>query len=91
MLAITTGCGAAVGILGYLPTILLLAPLLAACCTIAQRLPPRTAYLCVGLSGAAVITAALAGGPASEPLVLKTAAPAAWLLLPAASAGSTTP
>ncbi|MFE9404866.1 sensor histidine kinase [Streptomyces sp. NPDC006530] len=84
VLAITAVCGAAIGALGYLPTILLLAPLLIALYTATLRCPPRVAYLGVSLSAAAVIVAALLGGPAHEPLVLKTAAPAAWLLLPAA-------
>ncbi|MEU6165753.1 sensor histidine kinase [Streptomyces tanashiensis] len=84
VLAITTLAAVADGALGYLPTILLLAPLMVALYTVTLHRPPRTAYLHVGLSTAAVIAGALLGGPAQEPLVLKTAAPSAWLLLPAA-------
>ncbi|MFI9320060.1 sensor histidine kinase [Kitasatospora aureofaciens] len=84
VLAITTACTAAYGALGYLPTILLLAPLAVALYTVTLHHPPRRAYLDAGLSTAAVVVAAVLGGPAREPLVLKTVAPAAWLLLPAA-------
>lgn len=84
VLAVTTACAAVDGALGYLPTILLLAPLLAALYATTLHLPPRAAYLYVILSAAVVITAALLGAPRREPLVLKTVAPAAWILLPAA-------
>ncbi|WP_244256981.1 sensor histidine kinase [Kitasatospora cineracea] len=86
-LAVTNLCAVAVCAIGYLPTILLLAPLMVALYEVTVRLPARASYPAVMLSVGSVIVAALLGGSATEPIVLKTAAPVAWLLLPAALGG----
>ncbi|TDT98332.1 signal transduction histidine kinase [Streptomyces sp. 846.5] len=82
VIAVTTGCAVGVAALGYLLTVLLLGPLMVALFALAFRTDRRTANTFALTTIGLLVVTAIAAGPADEPLVLKTIAPAAWLLLP---------
>ncbi|MFC4508390.1 MULTISPECIES: sensor histidine kinase [Streptomyces] len=79
---LTLACATAASALGYLLTVLLLAPLMVALYTLAAATDRRTANTFAFTSVALLIGTGLAAGPPSEPLVLKLLGPTAWLLLP---------
>ena len=82
VLAVITGCAVGVAALGYLLTVLLLGPVMVALFALAYRTDRRTANTFALTTIGLLVVTAMAAGPAAEPLVLKTIAPAAWLLLP---------
>jgi signal transduction histidine kinase len=75
--------------LDYPLTILLLAPLMAALYSLADRTDRETTRNFTACAVVLVVGTALIAGPADEPLAFKAITPIAWLLLPAAL-GSTT-
>ncbi|WP_035927762.1 sensor histidine kinase [Pseudofrankia saprophytica] len=77
-------CTAGMALHGYLLSMLLIAPAMAALYWLADHTDRRTAIVFTGATATVVVTAALIGDPASYPLVLKTIGPIAWLILPAA-------
>ncbi|WP_416973630.1 sensor histidine kinase [Streptomyces sp. 4F14] len=80
--AVLFGCTTVLSALGYLLSVMLLAPLMVALHTLAVRTDRRTANT-FAFTGIGVLTCAeLFLGPSGEPLVLKVLSPAAWLLLP---------
>ncbi|MCX5369210.1 sensor histidine kinase [Streptomyces sp. NBC_00103] len=81
---VTLGCAVAASALGYLLTVLLLAPLMAALYSLAVSTDRRTANSFAFTGIALLVGVGLPSGPAGEPLVLKLLGPAAWLLLPTA-------
>ncbi|MES5817918.1 histidine kinase [Streptomyces sp. RG80] len=82
--AVTLVCAAASCALGYLLTVLLLGPLMAALYSLAVRTDRRTANTAAGAAITALVITSLVAGPTDEPLVLKSLGPIAWLLLPTA-------
>ncbi|MGW3288632.1 sensor histidine kinase [Streptomyces sp. NPDC001002] len=79
---LTLGCATAAAALGYLLTVLLLAPLMVALYSLAVGTDRRTANTFT-LSGIALLVGTgVLVGPVGEPLVLRLLGPAAWLLLP---------
>ncbi|WP_416985580.1 sensor histidine kinase [Streptomyces sp. T028] len=79
---VTLGCAVAASTLGYLLTVLLLAPLMLALYSLAAATDRRTANTFTLVSVALLVGTGLLAGPPGEPLVLKLVGPAAWLLLP---------
>ncbi|OHV45805.1 two-component sensor histidine kinase [Pseudofrankia sp. BMG5.36] len=77
-------CAAGIALHGYLLSMLLIAPAMAALYWLADHTDRTTAIVFTGATATLVVTAALIGDPASYPLVLKTIGPIAWLMLPAA-------
>ncbi|MBD9701310.1 sensor histidine kinase [Streptomyces sp. ID01-12c] len=77
----TLACAVAACALGYLPTVLLLAPSMVALYALAVRSSRRTANSFTLTGVAALVLTGLIAGPDGEPLVLKLLGPAAWLLL----------
>ncbi|MFC1437772.1 sensor histidine kinase [Streptacidiphilus sp. N1-10] len=82
VVAVVTGCAVGVAALGYLLTVLLLGPVMVGLFALAFRTDRRTANTYTLVTIGLLVVTAMAAGPAAEPLVLKTIAPAAWLLLP---------
>jgi signal transduction histidine kinase len=82
VVAVITGCAVGIAALGYLLTVLLLGPVMVALFALAFRTDRRTANTFTLTTIGLLVVTAMAAGPAAEPLVLKTIAPAAWLLLP---------
>ncbi|MEI5524823.1 histidine kinase [Streptomyces brasiliscabiei] len=80
--AVTLACAIAACALGYLLTVLLLAPLMVALHSLAVRTDRRTANSFTFTGVALLVATGLIAGPAGEPLVLKLIGPTAWLLLP---------
>ncbi|MET8983755.1 histidine kinase [Streptomyces sp. NPDC004539] len=75
-------CTTVMSALGYLLSVMMLAPLMVALHTLAVSTDRRTANT-FAFTGIAVLTGTeLFLGPTGEPLVLKVLSPAAWLLLP---------
>ncbi|WP_314221735.1 sensor histidine kinase [Streptomyces zaehneri] len=81
---VTLACAVAASALGYLLTVLLLAPLMAALYSLAVSTDRRTANTFAFTGIALLVGVGLPSGPPGEPLVLKLLGPAAWLLLPTA-------
>ncbi|MER5199370.1 sensor histidine kinase [Streptomyces sp. NPDC002755] len=81
---VTLACAVAASALGYLLTVLLLAPLMAALYSLAASTERRTANTFAFTGIVLLVGVGLPSGPAGEPLVLKLLGPAAWLLLPTA-------
>jgi signal transduction histidine kinase len=79
---LTTVCALIMAALGYILTVLLLAPLMLALYSLAVRTGRRTANTFTFWGIALLMTTALVVGPTDEPLVLKLLGPAFWLLLP---------
>lgn len=79
---VTTICAMAMAALGFLLTVLLIAPLMVALYSLAARTDRKTTYV-VGIAVVAVVvmTAVLAE-PGQKSVYLKTIGPEAWLLLP---------
>jgi len=77
-------CALAVAALGYIPTVLLLGPLMVALYSLATGTTRRTAYTFSFTAIAALATTGLLAGPGDVSVVLKLIGPAAWLLLPTA-------
>ncbi|MGF7235442.1 MAG: sensor histidine kinase [Frankia sp.] len=86
--ALTTACAAIVTALGYVPSMLLLAPVMAALYLLAVHTSRRSTWTYAIATAALVVGTAMIIGPSQEPLELKTIGPAAWLLLPAALGSS---
>ena len=80
--ALTLGCAMAAAALGYLLTVLLLAPLMMALYSLAVGTDRRTANTFAVTGIALLVGTGVLVGPAGEPLVLRLLGPAAWLLLP---------
>ncbi|MFI7499255.1 sensor histidine kinase [Streptomyces sp. NPDC049687] len=78
----TLVCAVAASALGYLLTVLLLAPLMLALYSLAATTDRRTANTYAFTGIALLVGTGLIAGPPGEPLVLKLLGPAAWLLLP---------
>ncbi|MGW1212834.1 sensor histidine kinase [Streptomyces sp. NPDC002499] len=79
---LTLGCATAAAALGYLLTVLLLAPLMVALYSLAVGTDRRTANTFAVAGIALLVGTGVLVGPAGEPLVLRLLGPAAWLLLP---------
>ncbi|MFE7839271.1 sensor histidine kinase [Streptomyces sp. NPDC057474] len=79
---VTLLCATAACALGYLLTVLLLAPLMVALYSLAVRTNRRTANSFTIGGIAMLVATGLVAGPDGEPLVLKLIGPTAWLLLP---------
>lgn len=79
---VTLMCSVAACAIGYLPTVLLLAPSVVALYSLAVRTSRRTANSFTLAGVAALVLTGLVAGPDGEPLVLKLLGPTAWLLLP---------
>ncbi|MBL7489617.1 sensor histidine kinase [Frankia sp. AgB1.9] len=77
-------CTASMALHGYLLSMLLIAPAMAALYWLADHTDRTTAVVFTGATATLLVSAALIGDPASYPLVLKTIGPTAWLILPAA-------
>jgi signal transduction histidine kinase len=87
VLAVTTPCAAVLTALGYLPSPLLLAPVMAALYWLAILTDSRTTAL-YGYSAAAVLVAtSLSGAPLGDDFMLRTLGTVLWLLLPMAVGG----
>ncbi|MGF7235134.1 MAG: sensor histidine kinase [Frankia sp.] len=82
--AVTTACAVSVAALGYLLTVLLLAPLMAALYWLGAYRGWKTTYAYTIVAATLVVGTTVVVGPAEIPLELKTIGPTAWLLLPAA-------
>ncbi|MER6953668.1 sensor histidine kinase [Streptomyces sp. NPDC000618] len=80
--AVTFVCAVAASALGYLLTVLLLAPLMVALYSLAVATDRRTANTFALTCIAVLVGTGLFAGPVGEPLVLKLLGPTAWLLLP---------
>lgn len=78
---VTTVCTVVLGILGFLLTPLLLAPVMAAIYWLAVRHTARTAWTNAGVSTLLIVTAA-AGLDADETTPVRALGPTLWLLLP---------
>jgi signal transduction histidine kinase len=89
VVVVTTACAVAVTALGYLPSVLLVAPLIVSLYSLAARTDARTTTAFTAPSVALVVVTGLVAGPTAESLVLKTIAPATWLLLPVAIGSAT--
>jgi len=83
-LVLTTACAMTVAALGYLPTVLLIAPVMAAIYALAQRTDWRTTRVYVPAAIALLVATALIAGPRDRSVDLEAIGPAVWLLLPAA-------
>ncbi|GAA2592029.1 histidine kinase [Winogradskya consettensis] len=81
---VAAGVAMATAALGYTLTVLLLAPLMAALFTLADRTDRSTTTRFTGVVVVLVVVTALIAGPADEPVAFKAISPVAWLLLPAA-------
>ncbi|NEA67707.1 sensor histidine kinase [Streptomyces sp. SID12488] len=82
---VTTVCAMTASALGYLLTVLMLAPAMVAIYWLAVLTDRRTTrYYCVGVIVMLVATATILD-PVDHPLVLKTVAPVAYVLLPVAT------
>ncbi|MER6157834.1 sensor histidine kinase [Streptomyces sp. NPDC001868] len=79
---VTLVCATAACALGYLLTVLLLAPLMVALHSLAVRTNRTTANSFTLTGIALLVVTGLLAGPDGEPLVLKLIGPTAWLLLP---------
>ncbi|MER5434641.1 sensor histidine kinase [Streptomyces sp. NPDC002588] len=79
---VTLGCAVVASALGYLLTVLLLAPLMLALYSLAAATDRRTANTFTVTGIALLVGTGLLAGPPGEPLVLKLLGPTAWLLLP---------
>ncbi|MFJ6464726.1 sensor histidine kinase [Streptomyces sp. NPDC091387] len=86
--ALVTGiailCATGTALAGYVMTVLLLAPLMAALHSLAERTDRATTRNLTLAAVALVVGASMIGGPTGESLALKVIGPAAYLLLPAA-------
>ena len=81
---VAIACTVATGALGYLPTPLLLAPLMAVLYWLAAGTSPRTTRI-YGLAAVVmVVITAVLDKPTTELLLLRTVGPVLWLLLPIA-------
>ncbi|MFI1356102.1 sensor histidine kinase [Streptomyces sp. NPDC020898] len=86
--AVTTVCAMTASALGYLLTVLILAPAMVAIYWLAVLTDRRTTrYYCVGVI-ALLVAAATLLDPADHPLVLKTVAPVAYILVPVTTGSS---
>ncbi|MGI5459912.1 sensor histidine kinase [Streptomyces sp. CA-249302] len=79
---VTLFCATVASVLGYLLTVLLLAPLMVALYSLAVGTDRRTANTFTVTGIAVLVGSGLLAGSSGEPLVLKLLGPAAWLLLP---------
>ncbi|MFF3372207.1 sensor histidine kinase [Streptomyces sp. NPDC002680] len=70
--------------LGFVPTLLLLGPLMVALFSLAARTSRKTANLFALTSIGSLVATGLIDGPDEEPLLFKLLGPTAWLLLPTA-------
>ncbi|MCD7443210.1 sensor histidine kinase [Streptomyces lincolnensis] len=80
--AVTIACATVMAAVGYVLTVMLLGPLMAALHSLAVRTDRKTANAFTFTGIAVLLPTALIAGPAHEPLILKLIGPAAWLLLP---------
>jgi len=81
---VTAACALTVAALGYLITVLLLAPVMAALYSLADRTDRNTARSYAVATTAVLVATALIAGPEGRSVYLEAVGPAAWLLLPAA-------
>ncbi|MEV7388177.1 MULTISPECIES: sensor histidine kinase [unclassified Streptomyces] len=79
---VAMACAAATFAQGYLPTPLLLAPLMLALYWVAARTDRRTARLFGLAAMAVVVITAMLDNPTTDMLLLRTVGPVLWLLLP---------
>ncbi|GAA3790616.1 sensor histidine kinase [Streptomyces phyllanthi] len=86
--AVTTVCTVATGALGYLPTPLLLAPLMMALYWFAVRTDSKITRWYGLVIMAMVVSTAILDKPNSDMLLLRTVGPVLWLLLPLVGGGS---
>jgi signal transduction histidine kinase len=77
-------CAIGIAMQGYLLTVLLLGPLMAALYSLAVRSGQKTARIFSVAAIILVVDTALIAGPEGETIVLKTIGPIAWLVLPVA-------
>ncbi len=80
---VTAACAIAVAALGYLLTILLLAPVMAALYSLANRTDRNTTRAYALGATALLVATGLIAGPVGRSVYLETVSPAALLLLPA--------
>ncbi|MEU6192297.1 sensor histidine kinase [Streptomyces sp. NPDC047061] len=80
--AVATFCTVATGAMGYLPTPLLLAPLMMALYWLAVGTDSKIAYRYGLVIMAMVVITAILDKPNSDMLLLRTVGPVMWLLLP---------
>lgn len=78
---VTTGCVVAVGLLGFLLTPLVLAPVMVALYCLARAVPDRTAWAYGGIVTVVVVAIAV-GDHLDRTVALRAVGPALWLLLP---------
>ncbi|GAA3219822.1 sensor histidine kinase [Actinocorallia longicatena] len=81
---VTISCATGQAALGFVLTVLLLGPLMAALYSLAVRTDRRTTRIFLLLAVLPVVDTALIAGPEQESIVLKTIGPIAWLVLPVA-------
>lgn len=86
--AVATACTVATGAMGYLPTPLLLAPLMMALYWLAVGTDSKIARRYGMVIMAMVVITALLDKPNTDMLLLRTVGPVLWLLLPLVGGGS---
>lgn len=86
-LATTTAASAALTALGYLPSPLLLAPVMTALYWLAALTDSRTTGTCAAATVTVLMATSLAGAPLGDDLILRTAGTVLWLLLPVSLGG----
>ncbi|MFG2471429.1 hypothetical protein ACGFXB_39105 [Streptomyces canus] len=84
---VTTACSVATESMGYLPTPLRLAPLLVALYWLAVGTDSKVTRLYGLVSTATVVVTAVLARPSTDMLLLRTAGPVLWLLLPLIGGG----
>ncbi|MFD7895503.1 sensor histidine kinase [Streptomyces sp. NPDC059743] len=82
--AVAVLCATGMALAGYVMTVLLLAPLMAALYSLAERTDRKATRNFTLTAAALTVGASMTGGPAGESLALKVIGPIAYLLLPAA-------
>jgi signal transduction histidine kinase len=86
-LAVTTAAAAALTAMGYLPSPLLLAPVMAALYWLAALTDSRTTGAGAAATVAVLVATSLAGAPLGDDFLLRTAGTVLWLLLPVSLGG----
>ncbi|MYS81781.1 sensor histidine kinase [Embleya scabrispora] len=81
-LAVTTGAAALLTALGYLPSPLLLAPVMTALYWLAALTDSRTTGVYGSVTLAVLVATSLAGAPLGDDFILRTVGTVLWLLLP---------
>ncbi|NUU22976.1 MAG: sensor histidine kinase [Streptomycetaceae bacterium] len=86
-LAVTAAAAAVLTAFGYLPSPLLLAPVLTALYWLAALTDSRTTGICGSVTLVVLLATSLAGAPLGDDFILRTVGTVLWLLLPVSLGG----